>query len=81
MAESKYKSLILQATGTEYDLVHAPGSKTSLSGIYRCRACGATVVGERDRKLPPQNHHQHSPSQGQISWQLLVKSSHIHPSI
>ncbi len=79
MAEAKYKNLIMQAIGTEYDLVRAPGTDTSFSGIYRCRGCGATIVGERGRKLPPQNHHQHSPAQGQIGWQLLVKSSHTHP--
>lgn len=81
MAEAKYKNLIGQATGSEFDVTHGPGSNTPFSGIYRCKGCAMTVVGERDRKMPPQNHHQHSPAQGAIAWQLLVRSSHTHPTI
>jgi DNA-directed RNA polymerase subunit RPC12/RpoP len=46
------------------------------SGIYRCMGCGREVVAEESRKLPPQNHHEHSSAQGKIRWRMIVYADH-----
>jgi hypothetical protein len=33
-------------------------------------------VAEQSRQFPPQNHHQHNGSQGQIRWRLIVYADH-----
>jgi hypothetical protein len=80
MALAKYKNLIEQDYSHFYDQTFSPGAVCPSSGIYRCRGCGATVVAERDRRLPPQNHHQHSVLQGQIIWQCLIQSTMTNPT-
>jgi hypothetical protein len=59
-----------------FDAVHSPGGIPPHSGIYRCVGCGREVVAEAQRKLPPQNHHQHTPTQGAVRWKMIVYADH-----
>lgn len=49
-----------------------PGETPDHAGIYRCAGCGDEIASNKGIKLPSQNHKQHSTSQGEIRWQLLV---------
>jgi hypothetical protein len=75
MAWYKYATYLFQKTNDEFDKVYSPGSSVSWSGIYRCEGCGREVVHTTGKPLPPQNHHQHTYSQGVISWKLVVTDS------
>jgi hypothetical protein len=72
MALYKDLQFLRQWDSTEFDKLYPPGSVTAWSGIYRCFGCGKEIVHTIDRPLPPQNHHQHMPSQGHIRWRLIV---------
>lgn len=72
MALYKYPQALTASTDTAFDQVYHPGTLTPHSGIYRCVGCGLNDVSVQHHPLPPQNHHQHSPAQGRIAWQLIV---------
>ncbi|MGK3394222.1 hypothetical protein, partial [Klebsiella pneumoniae] len=55
-----------------FDTQHKPGDTCTYEGIYKCTGCGKEVTIAGGKTLPPQNHHQHSPGQGDIRWQLFV---------
>jgi hypothetical protein len=68
----KYPQLLTQSNDDKFDLLHDPGAATPHSGVYRCEGCGKEVTSVHPHPLPPQNHHQHEPSQGRIRWRLAV---------
>ena len=72
MALFKNPSVFVQSADAAFDVLYNPGSVPAYSGIFRCNGCGHEVVGEHTRSLPPQNHHQHSPAQGSIRWQMTA---------
>jgi hypothetical protein len=72
MAWYKYGNFLEQKTSAEFDAIHSPGTTTGWSGLYRCEGCGREVVSTSGNPLPPQNHHQHTYSQGAIRWRLIV---------
>lgn len=72
MAVYKYSQFLEQSSHQAFDHVHRPGEATPHSGIYRCEGCGKNEVSTYGHPLPPQNHHQHSPSQGTIRWRLVA---------
>jgi hypothetical protein len=72
MALYKHGNHLTQTNDAAFDLIHSPGVATPHSGIYRCEGCGHEVASNAGNPLPPQNHHQHSTSQGPIRWYLLV---------
>ena len=72
MAFFKYAQVLRQDVNPEFDKLFEPGQRTSWSGIYRCEGCGREIVHTHHHPLPPQNHHQHSYSQGRIRWRLIV---------
>ena len=76
MALYKNGAWLTKSEDATFDKVYTPGSKPDHSGIFRCLVCGREVVGESERTLPPQNHHQHNPDQGAIRWQLAVYCDH-----
>ena len=76
MASYKHAGFLAQTTSTKFDETHSPGYSTPFSGIYRCEGCGLELVSEESKPLPPQNHHQHTPSQGAILWRLVVHADH-----
>lgn len=57
-----------------FDALYSPGISTPHSGIYRCEVCGHEVTSNAGNPLPPQNHHQHTSTQGPIRWRLLVSA-------
>jgi hypothetical protein len=72
MALCKYQSYVKHSPDAAFDKIHGPGAQTPHSGIYRCDGCGKEIAANAGNPLPPQNHHQHSPAQGDIRWRLLV---------
>ena len=72
MAWYKYLTHLTNKTSEEFDKLYEPGSTGSWSGIYRCEGCGREVVHTTGHPLPPQNHHQHTSTQGKIRWRILV---------
>lgn len=76
MALYKYGEYLTQSSDTAFDTLHNPGAQPPYSGIYRCAGCGREIVAEAARQFPPQNHHEHSQSQGPIRWRLIVYADH-----
>lgn len=74
MAFYKYGKYLTEDNGAEFDTLYQPNTLTPLSGIYRCEGCGISATFVKDKNIPPQNHHQHTPQQGSIRWRLVVKS-------
>jgi hypothetical protein len=72
LAEYRYAQFLTQANKNAYNMTYHPGTATPYSGIYRCTKCGREDTSVTGHPLPPQNHHQHSPAQGAIVWQLIV---------
>ncbi|MFO0887577.1 MAG: hypothetical protein U0790_00370 [Isosphaeraceae bacterium] len=72
MALYKYANFLQSSNHEAFDQAHGPSYTTPFSGIYRCTGCGHEVTSVQGHPLPPQNHHQHSASQGAIRWQLIV---------
>lgn len=72
MAYYKYPQFLTQANLAGFDNIHNPGAAAPWSGIYRCEGCGKEAVSTAGHPLPPQNHHQHTYSQGAIRWRCIV---------
>ncbi len=72
MAIYKYSKYLTQSNHSAYDAIHKPADLAPHSGIYRCEGCGENVVSTHLHPLPPQNHHQHTSTQGSIRWRLIV---------
>jgi hypothetical protein len=76
MALYKNPNWLTKSEDAAFDKEYRPGETPVHSGIYRCVGCGREVVAEQERKLPPQNHHQHTQSQGSIRWNMAVYADH-----
>lgn len=76
MALYKNANYLQQNSDKAFDVDHEPGAVPPHSGIYRCMGCGREIVAEEDRRFPPQNHHQHTNSQGAIRWRMIVYADH-----
>jgi len=72
MALYKNQEYLAHYDHPAFDRVYQPGEVLEHSGIYRCTGCNREILGEKNKPLPPQDHHQHSPSQGQFLWKLVV---------
>lgn len=72
MALYKHSRYLHLSQHASFDSIQAPGTTTPYSGIYRCEGCGHEIASNAGNPLPPQNHHQHTPSQGTIRWRLVV---------
>ncbi|GCF89240.1 hypothetical protein [Shewanella sp. M-Br] len=72
MALYKYGNTLTQSQDAAFDAVYSPGTAAPHPGIYRCTNCGDEIAIAGGHTLPPQNHKQHSTSNGQIKWQLIV---------
>lgn len=72
MALYKRGNFLAQSQDAAFDLVHSPGTAAPHPGIYKCTSCGDEIAIAGTHILPPQNHKQHNPANGQIKWQLLV---------
>lgn len=67
--DSKYISVNHHAN---FDKLHSPGDSPPDSGIFRCEGCGKEISHTKSSTLPPQNHHQHTATQGKIQWRMVV---------
>lgn len=76
MAIYKYDAYVTQANDAVFDSEHSPSTPVPRSGIYRCMGCGREVACNQGDPLPPQNHHQHTQTQGTIRWRLVVYADH-----
>ena len=76
MALYKEEKFLKKSNGADFDKLHEPGEEAPYAGIYRCTGCGREISIAEGKTLPPQNHHQHSTSQGKIRWQLIVYADH-----
>ena len=76
MASYKTASYLAKSESETFDAINNPGAATPFSGIYRCTGCGKEIVSEEQKPLPPQNHHQHTASQGEIRWKMIVYADH-----
>jgi hypothetical protein len=72
MALFKYSQFFTQTQHANFDKLHPPGASVPDSGIYRCEGCGKEISHTENNILPPQNHHQHTYSQGDIRWRLTA---------
>ncbi len=76
MASYKYIKYLGQSTSDTFDQITHPSEQTPYSGIYRCEGCGREISSVHPHTMPPQNHHQHSTTQGAIRWRLIVWADH-----
>ena len=68
----KYSQFLSPSDNAAFDQIHQPGAATPHSGVYRCEGCGKEVTSVHPHPLPPQNHHQHTYTEGSIRWRLAV---------
>lgn len=74
MALYKNAAFLASSSSEAFDKIYTPGTATPHSGIYRCIGCGDEIASNAGNPLPPQNHHQHNTSQGDVRWQMIVYS-------
>lgn len=55
--------------------VYGPSDTVPVSGIYKCQGCKKEITSNKNDPFPPQNHHQHSASEGKIRWKLNVRTN------
>ncbi|MGH8291595.1 MAG: hypothetical protein ACREV7_21890 [Steroidobacteraceae bacterium] len=72
MALYKYKEYLDDSDHGAFDLLLRPDSIATNSGIYRCEVCGAEIVSEKSKELPPKDHHIHAEELGPTRWRLIV---------
>lgn len=72
MAYFKYDKYLSKYDNDMFDKLHKPGEQVTFSGVYRCEGCGKEISHNSSVSLPPQNHHQHTPAQGEIRWRMIV---------
>jgi hypothetical protein len=76
MALYKHGNFLNKVEDAAFDVLHSPGEKAPLSGIYICTACKKEVASNEGQPLPPQNHSQHSVALNDIKWRLTVYADH-----
>lgn len=72
MALYKYSTFLAESQDPAFDQLCEPGTAARWPGLYRCHGCGHEIAIAANHTLPPQNHHQHTPQQGEIQWRLVV---------
>ena len=73
LAYCKHVDQLTIQTGSEFDDLHAAGTRAPLSGIYGCEDCGISVVSHNGHDLPGRDHHRHA-DDTPILWRLIVRS-------
>jgi hypothetical protein len=71
MALYKYADNLIHSEHVNFDTERVPGFVVPDSGIYRSVNCGDEIADNKNKPLPPQNHHQHI-SGKPIRWKQLV---------
>lgn len=70
-------SKVVKSTGENswWKKIFSPGEEVPTSGIYMCTGCEKEITSNEGDPFPPQNHHQHTVSQGAIRWRLNVRTN------
>jgi hypothetical protein len=76
MALYKYPAYVSQNANEIFDEICTPGTPAPRAGIFRCMGCHREVALNEEELLPPQNHHEHEPAQGDVRWRLTVYANH-----
>jgi len=72
---TKESSLALSdGSGAHWKTVYGPANKVPVSGIYKCPGCKKEITSNEGDLFPPQNHHQHTATQGTVRWKLIVRT-------
>lgn len=71
---AKYLSQTDEPAAKHWKTLYGVSSTVPVSGIYRCRGCGDEITSNKGDPFPPQNKHQHTSKDGDISWELIVKT-------
>jgi hypothetical protein len=66
----KNKDYFQYSASEAYDKLYKPGDIPDHSGIYRCESCGAEVVAEHSRALPPT--HAKAAQGHKVTWRLVA---------
>jgi hypothetical protein len=72
MALYKYQQFVERTDAAAFDTLLEPNTPATWPGIYHCHVSGHEIAIASGHKLPPQNHHQHTPGSGPIQWRLVV---------
>lgn len=77
MSWSTKNSVIVSVNGDgeHWTKTYNPSDEVPVSGIYKCLGCKKEITSNRGDKFPPQNHHQHTSTQGEIRWKLNVRTN------
>lgn len=76
MAWYKDGSFLIKSTttGDHWTTEYGPGDEVPVSGIYKCLGCRKEITSNKPDQFPPQNRHQHTAAQGEVSWKLIVRT-------
>lgn len=72
MAVYQDSSFLIRSNHFDFNVRRAPGTSTSVSGIYRCVGCGQEIVAKKGQLLPEYEEHIHGFELGPPRWQLIV---------
>lgn len=70
-------SVLVKSDGSNawWKTIYDPGAVVPVSGIYRCIGCKREITSNSGDPFPPQNHHQHDRTQGDIRWKLNIRTN------
>lgn len=63
------------ARKSHWTALYSPGDEVPVSGIYRCTGCKKEITSNKGDPFPPQDHHQHTASQGAVEWRLNIRTN------
>lgn len=69
------KLTLVNNTNEWWRTIYGTGDNVPVSGIYRCLGCNREITSNKADPFPPQNHHQHTTSQGTVRWKLNVRTN------
>ena len=72
MAVYQDSSFLIRCDHFDFNMILVPGTRASVSGIYRCIGCGHEIVAEKGQLLPEHDEHTHGFELGPTRWQLIV---------
>lgn len=74
VAAYKDRKHLKQSTNPYFARVYEPNTAAPYGGIYRCQNCTFEQTVLKNKRLPSDLSHSHSPSQGPICFLLIVAS-------
>ena len=65
----------IEPSNVWWTTTYEPGDTVPVSGIYLCPGCKREITSNERDPFPPQNHHQHTSTQGKIRWKLNIRTN------